>query len=481
MKSIVKNSICLTMVVICCFGFYSCSKDDGQTPGPPPGPDPGPSIPAAIVRANQFITFYMYDGYLWNDKIPLNIKPEKEADPFKMIDGMIYKELDKWTYVSDDAESVFNEFQGITTTFGYSLVLGEFSNTKSYFAIIKYVVPNSPAAKANLKRGDILFSFASGDITEKNYMDLFNAPTISLVLGKTEGDMLVPVEGTVSMTAVEMYEDPVNAYKVVEANGVKIGYLAYMSFLKESHKKLDEVFASFKSSGVTELVLDLRYNPGGNAETPPYLGSFIAPAANVKAGDVFLKELWNKNYMDYYKKKGTDLNVYFNKDNVANLNLTRVFVLTTSGTASASEATISGLMPYVKVIKIGTKTYGKYCGAGLYQPVIDEKGTVDPVIKNWMISMVIFKFVNKDGFTDFKDGIAPDYEVKEDWFNTYPFGDVRDPFLAKAITLITGVPGSRLTAGKSTLVAGKDYVMKPQLTDDLQKDYGNTRIMQSLK
>ncbi|MEF9930768.1 MAG: S41 family peptidase [Bacteroidales bacterium] len=475
MKINIRSLICFAAIIIGSIGFISCSKD--EMPEPEPGPSPG--IPENIIKANSFFASYMYDGYLWNNKIPLGIKPEQEADPFKMVDKMIYKEFDRWTYISDDAESVFNDFKGVSTTYGYSIILGEFSNTKNYFAIIKYVVPGSPAEKAGLKRGNIIFSFANGDITEKNYKDLYYAPNITIKLGKVENKVISPIEGNISMTAVEMYEDPINAYKVVEANGKKIGYLAYTGFLKESHKKLDDIFTTFKNSGVAEVVLDLRYNPGGNAVTPPYLGSFMAPESIVKAGSVFLKEQWNTSYMDYFQKKGDDTNVYFNKDNVANLNLNRVFVLTTKGTASASEATISGLMPYIKVIKIGTTTHGKYCGAGLYRPTIDNKGTVDPLIKNWMISMVIFKFVNKDGFTDFKDGIAPDYEVKDDLFNAYQFGDTKDPHFAKAISIITGTPASasKATMQKSTLIEGVDYVMKPNLTDILKKDYGNTKIM----
>ena len=257
---------------------------------------------------------------------------------------------------------------------------------------------------------------------------------------------------------------------------MKIGYLAYTAYLEESHAKLDEVFTFFKNSGVSEVVLDLRYNLGGNAATPPYLGSFLAPQANVAAGDVFLKEVWNKNYMNYYVGSGKDLTVYLNKNNVANLNLSRVFILTTSRTASASEATISGLMPYLDVIKIGTKTLGKYCGAALVQPVIDDEGTIDPLIKNWLLSIIIYKFVNKNGFTDFKDGIAPEYVVEDDLFAAYPFGSVEDPHLAKAIAVITGRnPRAVKSTGKPVPEKGRDYIMRNDLTERLYRNYGNTR------
>lgn len=467
MNTCIKRSIRLAAFLISTVCLLSCSKEKN------PGDDN--KIPENIRRANAFIAAYMYDGYLWNTRIPANIDPQQEEDPFAMLDKMIYQELDRWTDVTDDAETAMNNFQGISTTFGYSLAFYRFANSSDLYAVIQYVTAGSPAEKAGLKRGDILLTLGGGNILMTNYLDLIYGQTITVGLGVVADNVISPSGMTCTMTSVKMYEDPVNAYTIIDPAGARVGYLAYTGYLKESHAKLDEVFTYFKNNGVKEVVLDLRYNPGGNAETPPYLASFLAPAANVTAGHVFLKEVWNTKYMEYYMQKGEDMNIYFNKNNVANLNLSRVFVLTTGGTASASEATISGLMPYMQVIKIGTATHGKYCGAALLRPVIDNKGTLDPVIRNWLLSMVIYRFVNKDGFTDFKDGIAPDYKVEDDLFAAYPFGDTRDPLLAKALSLITGV---EQTAGKTpgiTLQAGRDYIPLPELTDKLRKDYGNTR------
>ena len=467
MKTFIQRSVRLAALLISTVCILSCSKEKN--------PEGDNKIPENIRRVNAFIAAYMYDGYLWNGKIPAGIDPQREEVPRDMLDKMIYKELDRWTYVTDDAAAAMNDFQGISTTFGYSPVFLRFGNSSSLYAIIRYVTAGSPAEKAGLKRGDILLTLDGTDITESNYLTLIYGRTVTVGLGTVAGNVISPSGKTYTMTSVEMYEDPVNTYTIIDPAGARVGYLAYTGYLKESHAKLDEVFTYFKNNGVKEVVLDLRYNPGGNAETPPYLASFLAPAADVKAGNVFLKEVWNTKYMEYYKQKGEDMNVYFNKNNVANLNLNRVFVLTTGGTASASEATISGLMPYMQVIKIGAPTHGKYCGAALLQPVVDNKGTLDPMIKNWLLSMVIYRFVNKDGFTDFKDGIAPDYNVEDDLFDAYPFGDIRDPLLAKALSIITGVEQTSGKTSGTTLQAGRDYILLPELTDKLRKDYGNTR------
>jgi C-terminal processing protease CtpA/Prc len=114
-----------------------------------------------------------------------------------------------------------------------------------------------------------------------------------------------------------------------------------------------------------------------------------------------------------------------------NLNLSRLVVLTSEGTASASEALINGLSPYMEVITIGATTHGKYTGA---LPIYDENS----VINKWLIYLVVNKIANADGNTDFINGFTPDYPVDDNFIT--PLGDVTEPLLAKAIEVITGNP-----------------------------------------
>jgi C-terminal processing protease CtpA/Prc len=238
---------------------------------------------------------------------------------------------------------------------------------------------------------------------------------------------------------------------VISTAGKKVGYLFYAGFYAESHSKLADVFSYFQGEQVTDLILDLRYNLGGDAKTPSYLASLFAPYNIVKEKSVFLTQTWNDLYMDYFKSTGADMNTYFHPDIPVNLNLSRVYILTTGSTASASEATISGLTPYMDVIKVGEKSYGKYCGAALITPK-DASGKDDLEISNWLLSLVIYKFVNTQGFTEFKDGIAPDYEASDNGLMAgIPLGSPEDPLVAKALELITGratkAPALKMPAG----------------------------------
>ena len=90
-----------------------------------------------------------------------------------------------------------------------------------------------------------------------------------------------------------MYVDPVLVYKVFDVNGKKVGYLHYTAFVAESYKRLIEACQYMKGQGVTELILDLRYNGGGLVLAEETLASMLAPEANVSAGDVFLMDIYN--------------------------------------------------------------------------------------------------------------------------------------------------------------------------------------------
>ncbi len=427
MKNVKYISLVAVLVSLLLSG---CSKDDG------------PQITQEeklALKAKKFVYDYTNEAYLWRDHISSSVDYRTAAGPVELFDQMKYKELDKWSYVSDNSEAEMENFQGVSTTYGYFLALGRFTNMPdTYFAVVAFVYPNSPAQKAGIKRGDIILTLEGEKLNSNNYSQLYYAPSVNIGLGEYTQEGIRDAGRSISMTAVKMYEDPVVEAKVIESGGKKIGYLFYAGFYEESHSKLVEVFSRFKQEGVSELILDLRYNPGGNANTPPYLASLFAPESAVKGRKVFLTQTWNSLYMDYFEQKGSDMNSYFIPGVPVNLNLNRVFVLATGATASASEATISGLMPYMDVVKIGASTYGKYCGAALLYPM-DGNGNKDKEIGNWLLSLVVYKFVNANGYTEFRDGISADYLVEDSGLlKGIQLGDAADPMVSEALAIIGG-------------------------------------------
>ena len=113
-------------------------------------------------------------------------------------------------------------------------------------------------------------------------------------------------------------------------------------------------------------------------------------------------------------------------------NLTRLFVLTSSGTASASELIINGLRPYLPVITVGDTTYGKNVGS---ITITDTKNTTN----TWGMQPIVVKVTNSVGFSDYSAGFAPDpanYD-RDNYFILKPLGDINEPLLSKALNVIT--------------------------------------------
>lgn len=423
----------------------SCNDDD-------PVDDEG-AVPAATQKVNQFALDVLQDVYLWSSEIPtVNVKTE--ADPISMVERIKYS-ADHWTTLTDDVAGLNDNFAGEGTSFGYSLGVYLFSDSETdCFAVVQFVYPGTPAEKAGLKRGDIIQQMNKANITTSNYTDLFYSSSIVLGMATLSGTVISLNDKTISLTAVDMYQDPVNIYKVIYAGTHRVGYLFYTDYVLKSHDKLLEVFKSFKDAGVTDVVLDLRYNGGGYSLTAQLLSSMLAPKDIVASGDnIYLKQTWNDTYSKYWESKGEDLNEYFKysfsyedeegksktlsvKD--ANLNGINLYVLVSGGTASASEATITGLLPYMSVKTIGEQTAGKYCGGIVFTPDMVYKSP-DKALDNWGIYAMVYRYSDKKGETPcMPNGFKPTYEVADDIFGGHVFGDEAEPLLAKALEVITG-------------------------------------------
>ena len=247
--------------------------------------------------------------------------------------------------------------------------------------------------------------------------------------------------------AVDMYEDPVLVDKTFDVAGKKIGYLAYSAFDLNSSQTLPDVFRRFKSENIDELILDLRYNGGGYAFTENVLASMIAPMANVLAGDIFQTEVYNSILAEAWKKQGEDTNTYFStvheissqklKIDVSDANpgISKVYVIVTGGTASASEGVIVGLKPYMDVELVGQRTYGKYCAGILLAPDQFYSSRYDySLIQDWGMYVMISKFADCNGRNaSIPDGIPVDLEAKDNPLDGYQLGDENETMLRAAL------------------------------------------------
>ena len=443
MKRFIFSGITLMMGILM---FTRCEKD---VPKPENNNgDTTTAISSQIKYINNWIEYVMNAVYYWDDYLPDNLNPNTEPDPEEYFKKLLYSS-DHFSWITDDFEALMSEIEGISVSMGYSPSFGRYTNSDGVFMIVEYVIPGSPADSAGLKRGDIIVSINGIDLDIDNYYDLYKLTSYSVTYGVLTDDGIAKTDSTVSMVAQEVVLDPVIYKDVIELGDLKIGYLVYVEFKSgksnEFNDSLGLVFDEFAAAGIDELVVDLRYNPGGVLSATAYLASAIAPLSVVQANEVMVRfeynDYWNNVFLQEEGTNSENLVLRF-PQNDHNINLNRVYFLTTRGTASASEFLMTGLYPYMNVVQVGENTYGKYAGAWVI-PDLE-----DPPKHNWGLVPIVFKYANANGFTDFEDGLVPNYYIEDELIGALPFGNLQDPVLNMALQVIQGTK-SGLPALKS--------------------------------
>ena len=440
----------LALLMIVAIGLTlitACEKD----------PINGSELPKETLILNNWIWEGMNEVYLWEAYIP-EINWREEPDPREYFYKLLFEE-DRNSWIVDDYEELAAMFDGVETATGMSAD-PQFYTDNQIVYFVEFVTPGSPAADSGIVRGDIIYTIDGTILTTENYRNLYYQITASFGFADWNGSAMVPNGTEISLTAIELNQNPVVYDEVIDYQGQKIGYLVYTQFTNgqqgEWLAELNNVLENFKLAGVSDVVLDLRYNPGGNLDLSAYVAASLAPTAAMEDSAVYVNLVWNDLYNNYWAGADLDndgvadgLDSYQLRirlpDSDLNLNLPTVYFLTTKGTASASESLMAGLYPYMDVVQIGTTTFGKFYGS----ITIDE--WVEPKRHNWAMQPIVIKYSNAAGFTDFVDGIAPDYEVEDNLLYAKPFGSLEDPLLAKALEEITGVsPLAKKSVGPET-------------------------------
>lgn len=367
------------------------------------------------------------------------------ADPEDLFyNGLVDKSNDRFSFMTDDYVALEKMlYSGTTTSTGMDYGLSLYSSTSDkVLGYVRYVSPDSPASEAGLERGDIFTQINGQQLTKSNYRDLLGLESWSLTMGKIENGNIVDTDETIDITKREYTEDPIYIAKTLDVDGKKVGYLMYNGFISDFDAELNNVFADFKAKGITDLILDLRYNGGGSVETSVDLSSMITGQFE---GEVYSKEHWNEDYQNYFEQNAPDrlINKFNNKissgETINSLNLDKVYIIATGSTASASELVINCLAPYINVVQIGTTTVGKFqASVTLYDSPNFGRKNANPD-HTYAIQPLVLKNENANGKSDYVNGLDPDIEVREYIDTMGTLGDTSEPLLSAAIDAIKGV------------------------------------------
>lgn len=406
--------------------------------------------PTENLEVEDFIYKAMNYVYYWQKDVP-NLADDKFSndkeytaflqsfeEPKDLFDNLQYIQ-DRFSFITDNYVDLENQLNSISMSNGMKFGLGRISATGSeIFGYVRYVLPNTDAELKGIKRGDIFTHVNGTQLTIENYTNLLfsNSSSYTLDLANISSGQIQNTGIRLTLNNSELQEKELHLSKVIDHDGKKVGYIMYNGFNDTQQDDLINVFTNFAAQQIDELVVDLRYNPGGSISTSQFLAGLIA---GEHAGKVFGKIEYNQKLSEYNREiEITDSNI--------KLGLSRVLFLVTSGTASASEMIINGLNPYLSTVLIGSRTSGKNVGSFIVYDYIDENKTKNPNHK-WALLPITSGIFNSVDFGDYSDGFQPNINLDENLENLGVLGETNEPLLEKALDVISGkvVVGSSLS------------------------------------
>ena len=338
-----------------------------------------------------FVRDTLQSWYYWYKELP-SPDPASFGSPEAYLDSVRYRTLDSsYSYITSKASS--DAFYSDSQFIGFGISTLQTGELELRLA---QVFPGSPAADASLDRGDYLVAVGG-----KAVADLIRSGEIGTIFGPEQVGYSLEfawrrpggAEQRATLTKRLVTIPTVSQTAVLDDGPYRVGYVHFRNFVQPSVDALNTAFTQVRDGGATELVLDLRYNGGGLLSVAQHLAGLIG-------GDPLVGKLWVQLT---HNDKQTSRNTAYNFEAKPQaLGVTRLVVIATRASASASETIINGLRPYMDVKVVGDTTYGK--PVGQYGFDFCDK----------VLYPVAFLVTNARGQADYFDGIPADCAAADD-------------------------------------------------------------------
>ena len=402
------------LIVMSLFVSACSLSDDNGNAAPQTG-----TAACSVDAQKQFVLDTMNDVYFWNDLLPASVDIGAYATPEELLDFLrSFQPLDNFSYI--DSAAADAQFFGAGQYEGYG-----FSSRFDAVDDLRFtrVFSSSPAFLAGFDRGQRILMLNGRTITDiqanEGVSSLFTQTPLEFMVRRLDGSEYTAIvdQGLVTI-------DPLPQWRVIDrADGSSIGYLELATFISTAEPAFATAFAAFIQAGVSDVIIDLRYNGGGLVSTTELLGDFLggATANNL----TFSKTLFNVNNAALNRTS-------FFQQLPASINLSRLVVIATGGTASASELITNSMEPHAAVSIVGSTTFGK--------PV----GQLGIEFCDKIIRPTAFESVNANDEGGYFDGLPVDCDATDDL--SIPVGADTDPNMTAALTLLdTGACPAVLT------------------------------------
>jgi C-terminal processing protease CtpA/Prc len=447
-------------------GSGSIGSGSGGTPTPTPSPTPTatptPTAGCTLRERQDWAFAQLKEWYLFPDTLPASLDPAPYTSVEDYIDALTatarVQHKDRYfTYLTSIAEEDAYYNSGSSAGFGIRLGL-----TSSNRLFVTEAFESGPALAAGIDRGTEIVAIGTSSANLRTVSDIMttsgSAGLTSALGPDTAGTSrvlritsLTGVTSNVTVTKTEFALDPVSSRygaKIISDGGQQFGYINLRTFINPAEQPLKDAFLRFRANGITNIIIDLRYNGGGLISVADLMGDLMG--ANRAPTDVW-------EYMTFRPEKSAQNSNHTFTPMSQSIAPTKIAFIGGGGTASASELVINGMVPYLHANAglIGSNTYGKPVG----QIAIDKSACDD------RFRVIAFAIQNAAHNGAYYDGLASFMEASCQASDdiSYQLGDPNEQSTRRALDYLEGKSCTAITASAST-AGGPPHAARAQLS-----------------